>query len=197
MKKVLCFIIIMSAFVSMLFAGEEKKISLNVDIPEDYNVIIPDGSAKLDRLVLELQLDVSSDNSFSMGRNSYTSMLPSSSGLSIADSLFDSGAIKMTMLYYGNQSSDYRVKVNIDTGKGWGVGRNIYLPITASFKRNAESAEDIVITDNIDDSVDIIIPPAGLRQGVPVADINLSWERISSIIPGRYSAEIVLSLEAI
>ena len=196
MKKFILLILALM-IASSVFSVDSKKVSLNVEIPEDYNVVIPDGSAKLDRLVLELHLDAASDNSLNIGRTSSTSMLSSSSGLNITDSLFDSGMLRMTMLYYGNQSSDYRVNVSIDTGKGWGLGKSSYLPISASFKRNAESDEDIVISENIDDSVDIVIPPAGLRQGVPVADINLSWERISSIVPGRYSADIVLSLEAL
>ena len=195
MKKAFIAIILIASFSLSLYAGDMKKVSLNVDIPEDYNVVVPDGISRLDKLVLELQLEPSSN--MQPGRRAYSSVISSESGLDITDALFDAGSLRMTLLYYGNLSYDYRVRVSVDTRNGWLLSRNSSIPIEAELRRSAECDEDIAVTENIDGSADIIVPSNGLRQGVPAADILLSWDRLMNIMPGRYSAEIVLSLEAL
>lgn len=180
-RAVLIFILIL--LLLPLYAAEEKRVSLNVDIPEDYNVFIPEGSAKLDRLVLELKNDALSE-------------LSSGTDLAIDDSVFDNGSLGLSLLYYGNLSYEYRVRVSVNARDGWIIGKNRFLPISSEIIRSSECDEDISVYENIDGTADIVIPSSGPRNGVPAADILLSWDRIRTIIPGRYSAEIILSLEA-
>ena len=179
MKKVGLIFILLIFSVFILQAVEYRTIEMEANIPEDFGMIFPD-AIWLDRFAFEI--------TSKGGDRELLRVLPLSMG-SIEE---ESGSFEFTLLYYGNQSVPYNVIISLGNTVLSGSVSNI--PLYGEIRRSPETSFDIEVNDVGPGRALIHIPPAGARNGVPVADVILSWKGLRDADPGRYSAELEIGL---
>lgn len=187
MRRMIAILLIM-LFATIPMIAENLNFSLV--IPEDYGVVLPPDAIELDRFVLALK-----------DTDSETGRLLSSHYMDLGVLSLENENLCITLLYYGNKSEPYRVKVKAYSGVGWHT-EDIYgelhtFPIDISWNQGQWVGHDISVVDIGDGMVEITIPPSGIFSGVPVVDLFLDWRGHSILYPGKYIASVELSLEIV
>ena len=168
--------------------ADEAKVELLLELPDDYGINFPARALRLDHFFVAV----------STGADEYS--LVADSGFNAVAEWNSRGELRFTLLYYGNLSEDYIVRISADPVLdfvGFFDGEPAVIPSQVSIEANAETADEVEVI-RIDDSVvDVFISANGARRGEPVADVVINWETREDTHPGIYSAELVLSLSAI
>lgn len=184
MKKVFVITICLICILSQTLFAESQNLNFVLSIEEDYGIVIPDDVLRLDRFVFEY-VD-----------NSGASHLLRESTFDVGSLLIDENETVITLLYYGNLSSDYEVVISGDMGEGWNIGDAI-LPVNISFLEAEDKPQDIVVRETRYGEASILVPATASRSSVPVVDLVLSWSGEEGLLPGSYNANFTLELSAI
>ena len=191
MKRIrLLFAMIFAILPVMLFAvegeGEDSNTVLVVKatVAEDHGIEKPKDAVALDRLVFEVELSTDSD-----------ALIENEGEISISN-LVDEGNFSIGLLYYGNQSTDYRGVVTVFSSYAWAKSDRSGEEIPLSVR--------LTIPERLSDGIDVeevgvnalsfTVHPMGPRRGEKIASIDFEWELGIDVLPGEYYSEINIGL---
>ena len=191
MKKGLLFIIMTCLLLpAFLFssdgdAGESNKtLVVKATVAEDHGIEKPKDAVALDRLVFEVELSTDSD-----------ALIENEGEISISN-LVDEGNFSIGLLYYGNQSTDYRGVVTVFSSYAWAKSDRSGEEIPLSVR--------LTIPERLSDGIDVeevgvnalsfTVHPMGPRRGEKIASIDFEWELGIDVLPGEYYSEINIGL---
>ena len=163
MKRI-CILLFLIISVLNLHATDinSQELILETIVPENYGIHVPDEALSLDQFLFEFSTE------------SGTNELLTDSHFSIGN-FEDVSVQSFTLIYYGNLSSDYNVKVKAVSGNGFvnSSGSNmVSIPVSISYSEPEDKPEDIRITDD---------------------EESISWDSQRDILPGKY--ELALNIE--
>lgn len=181
-KKILfALLIILFMAVAVVSANSMQGLMVSMTIDEDYGVVFPQGVLRLDRLVFEWRLKdgravLLPSGNVDIGRYDERSKRPS-----------------FTLCYYGNLGSPYSVKLEAEVLSGWVAAKGYEIPLFVSFDQAAEYPF-FEYMDTSSAEVYMTVYPDGVKNGIPLVELNLDWDDDLDIRPGRYTADILLTL---
>ena len=170
MKRI-CILLFLIISVLNLHATDinSQELILETIVPENYGIHIPDEALSLDQFLFEFSTEAGANELLTDSRFSIENF---------EDVLMQS----FTLIYYGNLSSDYNVRVKAGSENGFVNSNGINtasIPVSISYSEPEDKPEDIRITDDEEYGIcSIVIPPAGPRRGVDVVDLNVSWDSL-------------------
>lgn len=187
MRKVFCMIAILVSVCFGLYA-DDTKMDLNLELPEDYGITFPINGVRLDHFYVSV---LNSAGEYA---------LLTEADYDTVAALNSRGELQFTLLYYGNQSKPYTVRISTNPTVdfvGTFDGEMLSIPAKVILTANEDAEDDVEIV-SVDDSVmDVLIPSTGARRAEPVADVKILWETREDTRPGAYSSEVVLNLSAL
>ena len=174
-------------FVSAVsFTLHAETLSISTVIPDDFGIQFPADALMLDRFAFELWT--------ADGNNG----LVYSDRIDIDDYVEQDGSLSLVALYYGNLSYVYKVQLVAKCFSGWRNSvsqQDTSIPIKVDIIPIVES-DDVVFCSCMDDAAFIEVLPAGPQRGIPVAEIELSWNDARDVVPGNYYANLCLEVVA-
>ena len=183
MKKSLILILLVLIPSCFMFADTET-IQLGLELADDYGIIFPNEAMRLDHLVVAI-------GDRSTGYTTVTKSMAENIQIS------ERNSITFTLLYYGNLTNDYDVRLSSSPELHWmgeNNGETVSLPIDVEISKSPDCFDTAEVTKIDDSVVDIFIEATGPVRGEPVADITLSWESPLTLMPGIYAADLSLTL---
>ena len=182
MKRILLLLILSLFYQLFAIEASESRIIVSAEIPEDSGIVFPENVVHLDRLY------------FSFGHDT-TSLL---STYQLEAGVMEPGLneFRFSLLYYGNQSEDYRIKLETDAGEGWVNGNGKTIPIVSRVEDSTDT-DDISVNESNIGSAAVTVPARGPRSGEAVADIVLEWSGNADPEPGTYTVDLDIRMYAI
>lgn len=184
MKKLLLILISLLLVMPVIFA-EELSLDVAVNVPDDYQVNKPTDAISIDHFVLELEEDSSAEKVLD-NRNIEIG--------NIEDVLED--GFNISFLYYGNLSDKYTIKLKNSIARLFTseYGSQV-IPLEIMFLEADHPSENIQYDFMDEDEAVITILPTGPVNGMEVFKIHLALSDTPAVLPGEYTASLVLELE--
>lgn len=185
MRRLLLAILILAISFSVFASDNTQSLVLETFVPENYGINVPDEALKLDQFVFEFESEsgigeILTDSRFSIGNfeNSYMQ--------------------EFTLLYYGNLSQDYSVRISADTGEGFilqSAESEDSIPVLVKFEEPDDKPEDIVVVcDEEYARASVFIPSGKQRRGVEALDMVVLWTDAMDLLPGKYDLTVDIEL---
>lgn len=178
-------ILILLSMFSMVGAQPEKSLTLKTIIPEDYGITVPD-VLKLDRLVFAIRLE---DGNTSLVERNLIDTGISNEG---------DNSMEIVLLYYGNLETPYDVYLRVDPGLGFvcedGPSYAPTFPVHVALSQPEEFMDNAELDVYDDGFARLTVLPNGPIRGEEAVLVSLGWDAGRNMPPGKYSAEIWLSL---
>lgn len=187
MKKKIMIILILLLLATSLFAQLSETFIFTAQVPDDYGIYIPKDAVKIDRIVFELS--DKGKNEIVTNRNITTDFIE-----------VGGNSISLKLLYYGNLSEEYKVKLITDVGNGWILSDNqgqVFIPMKVDFNISEDPNSDIEMDKISENGIILTVPPSGPKRGEEIASIDLLWDGSLDLRSGRYTALLNLALEAL
>ncbi len=193
MKKRLVLALIFVILPIMLFAAEGERgdnntvLVVKATVAEDHGIEKPKDAVALDRLVFEVELSTDSE-----------ALIENDGEISISE-LADEGNFSIGLLYYGNQSTDYRGVVTVFSSYAWAKSdeSGAAIPLNVRLNIPAILAEGIEVTEIGVNALSFTVSPMGPRRGEKLASIDFDWELGIDVLPGEYYSEINIGLTTV
>ena len=193
MKRIILLTILMMLIPFLLVAedGESgdsnKTLVVKAVVAEDHGIEKPKDAVALDRLVFEVELSTDSE-----------ALIESDGEISIAE-LADEGSFSIGLLYYGNQSTDYRGVVTVFSSYAWAKSdeSGAAIPLNVRLSIPKILAEGIEVTEIGVNALSFTVSPMGPRRGEKLASIDFDWELGIDVLPGEYYSEINIGLTTV
>ncbi len=182
-RKILIFILLILIPSSLIFADTET-IQLGLELEDDFGIIFPNEAMRLDHFVIAI-------GDRTTGYNIVTKSMAENIRIS------ERSSITFTLLYYGNLTNDYEVRLSSSPELNWmgeNNGETVSIPISVDIYESEDCFDTASVTKIDDSVVDIFIEATGPVRGEPVADITLSWESPLTLMPGIYSTDFSMTL---
>lgn len=184
MKRFIFVLFVFLSVFNLSAATDDKALNINVTVPEDWGVNMPDDAVNLDHLVLELNLETESASLIENG-DLYLGSLENLSK-----------ETTINFLYYGNLSSDYNVRIKKESVKKFSSENSPYeMDFTTSFESADLYDDNVEVSILNSDEVILRIMPSGPVNGKQVLKMILDIEDAPFLYPGEYSATILLEME--
>ncbi len=193
MKRIILLTILMMLIPFLLVAedGESgdsnKTLVVKAVVAEDHGIEKPKDAVALDRLVFEVELSTDSE-----------ALIENDGEISIAE-LADEGSFSIGLLYYGNQSTDYRGVVTVFSSYAWAKSdeSGAAIPLNVRLSIPKILAEGIEVTEIGVNALSFTVSPMGPRRGEKLASIDFDWELGIDVLPGEYYSEINIGLTTV
>lgn len=183
MKKIFVLMVVFVSAVSVaLFAeNDEARINMELIVPEDYGVFIPENVLRLDRLIFATEI---ADNEYRLLERN----------VDVFTSLVDEDGFTVTLIYYGNLSTPYTVTLDASSA-GFAMRQGDRLiPIDLAF-RSPDTPSDQIVTDFVSGGeITFTVLPGGPVTGEAAAVLDVSWPKQANLVPGIYEAVIDIRL---
>ena len=175
MKKIVQILIVTFISIQLFASLNEKSTVLNVNatVAEDHGIIFPENVYHMDHIYFEID-----------------STLVSNKGITID---YERGSMDMSLLYYGNQSTEQNFVFSLPLEMWWLNGNKEVVKIDAAFS-DASYEDDITVAMNGVRSVVVTIPPTGPRRGEKILNINFSWSLSPDLKPATLTFPLDLQL---
>lgn len=171
-------------------SGGRDILEFTAVIPEDYGIIVPDDALLFDKFALEAKPRDKDSASY----------LITTDVISLGELDINEQNYSFSLIYYGNLSHDYKVRINIDPGYGWYRKYNrkdYFIPIKIDLNEAYGIENDITLEENGEGVAILNIPATGPRQAVPIMDVKMEWNNSPDFVPGVYTAYLGMSLEVV
>lgn len=187
MKKIVFALLLTFIFTCSLFSDDKDALlTVNVSVPENWGVNKPEEAVSIDHLVLEMNL--SSESARLVNNTAFS--------LGSLDTLSDD--LSIDFLYYGNLENDYVVRIKKEGITDFVSDKSPYsISFDTSFAPADFSDDNVSVSVVNNDEVLLKIAPEGPVNGKKVLKMNLDLEDAALLVPGTYSAQILLELESV
>ena len=192
-KRIILLTILIMLIPAWLMAEEaqtgetNKTLVVKAVVAEDHGVEKPKDAVALDRLVFEVELSTDSE-----------ALIENDGEISISE-LADMGNFSIGLLYYGNQSTDYKGVVTVFSSYAWAKSDESgdAIPLNVRLTIPSNLAEGIDVEEIGVNALSFTVSPMGPRRGEKLASIDFDWELGIDVLPGEYYSEINIGLTTV